>query len=41
MLYARIETMANNKVGQHFYPKLGFKEVTRQVHFIKPLKEVE
>ena len=39
MEYARIETLANNDVGLHFYPKLGFKEVIRQVHYIKPLGE--
>lgn len=38
MEFARIETMAKNQVGLHFYPKLGFKEVTRQVYFIKPLR---
>jgi len=39
MEYARIETLASNDVGLHFYPKLGFQEVIRQVHFIKPIKD--
>jgi ribosomal protein S18 acetylase RimI-like enzyme len=37
MLYARIETLAHNTVGQHFYPSMGFKEVARQIHYIMPL----
>ncbi|HOU13357.1 MAG TPA: GNAT family N-acetyltransferase [Anaerolineae bacterium] len=37
MLYARIETLAHNAVGQHFYPSMGFVEVARQIHYIKPL----
>jgi len=39
MEYVRIETLADNDVGIHFYPKLGFKEIVRQVHFIVPLAE--
>jgi ribosomal protein S18 acetylase RimI-like enzyme len=38
MLYARIETLAHNKVGQHFYPSMGFEEVARQIHYIMPLE---
>ncbi len=30
---ARIETLADNEVGNHLYPSLGFREVARQVHF--------
>lgn len=37
MLYARIETLAHNAVGQHFYPSMGFEEVARQIHYIMPL----
>ena len=37
MLYARIETLAHNTVGQHFYPRMGFTEVARQIHYIMPL----
>ena len=39
MEHVRIETLAHNDVGMHFYPKLGFKEMARQVHFIMPLAE--
>ncbi|MEW6357742.1 MAG: GNAT family N-acetyltransferase [Planctomycetota bacterium] len=39
MEYARIETLANNEVGLRFYPRLGFQEVIRQVHYIKRLGE--
>ena len=37
MAYVRIETLDQNKVGQHLYPKLGFQEIARQVHYIMPL----
>ena len=37
MLYARIETLAHNTVGQHFYPSMGFEEVARQIYYIMPL----
>ena len=37
MLYTRIETLAHNTVGQHFYPSMGFEEVARQIHYIMPL----
>ena len=37
MLYARIETLAHNVVGQHFYPSMRFEEVARQIHYIMPL----
>ena len=33
----RIETLAHNAVGQHFYPSMGFEEVARQIHYVKPL----
>lgn len=39
MLYARIETLAHNAVGQHFYPNMGFVEVARQIHYIMPLEK--
>lgn len=32
--FAKIETLDNNVVGQALYPKLGFKEITRQVHYV-------
>ena len=34
---ARIETLAQNAVGDYLYRKLGFQEVTRQIHFAMPL----
>lgn len=34
---AKIETLATNEVGQHLYPKMGFQEVVRQVHYIMKL----
>ena len=37
MLYARIETLAQNEAGQHLYPKVGFQEVARQIHYIRRL----
>ena len=37
MLYVRIETLAQNEIGTTFYPKMGFVEVARQIHYIRPL----
>ena len=39
MHYARIETLAQNDVGAHFYPQFGFQEVARQVHYVMPIAE--
>ncbi len=39
MCYARIETLAHNVIGQHFYPSMGFEEVARQIHYIRRLGE--
>lgn len=36
--YAKIETLEQNDVGYAVYMKLGFVEVARQVHFLKPLE---
>ncbi len=41
MRYARIETLAQNDVGAHFYPQFGFQEVARQVHYVMPVAEVD
>ena len=38
MLYARIETLEQNRTGSHFYPKYGFREIARQIHYIIPLE---
>lgn len=37
MHYLRIETLAQNPIGQHLYPSCGFEEIARQIHYIKPL----
>jgi ribosomal protein S18 acetylase RimI-like enzyme len=37
MLYSRIETLDQNPIGTAFYPKMGFVEVARQIHYIRPL----
>ena len=37
MLHGKIETLDQNDVGLHLYPKLGFQEVARQVHFVRKL----
>ncbi len=37
LTHAKIETLAQNAVGNHLYPSLGFIEVARQVHFIAKL----
>lgn len=33
----RIETLDQNAVGRHFYPKLGFTEAARQIHYVMRL----
>ena len=37
MRYARIETLAGNYKGRKLYPAFGFKEVGRQVFFMREL----
>jgi len=37
--HARIETLAQNPIGQQLYPALGFREVARQIHYCLPLNE--
>lgn len=34
---ARIETMEQNEVGQKLYPKIGFVDVARQIHYAMEL----
>lgn len=41
MEYIKIETLANNAAGTHFYPKLGFETVAVQNHYIMPLTSGE
>jgi len=40
MEYVRIEALEQNDVGRHFYPKLGFKDVARQIHYIMPIHSI-
>src|SRR6476661_3652138 len=37
LTHAKIETLAQNTIGNHLYPSLGFVEVARQVHFVASL----
>ncbi len=37
MAMAKIETLAQNDGGQALYPRCGFREVARQVHYVMPL----
>lgn len=37
MILAKIETLDQNPVGTQFYPKVGFMEVARQIHYVLPL----
>jgi len=30
---ARIETLANNEIGNHLYRSIGFEEIAQQIHF--------
>jgi ribosomal protein S18 acetylase RimI-like enzyme len=39
MLMAKIETLEQNAIGQIFYPRSGFVEVARQIHYAMPLKD--
>ncbi len=37
MEIAKIETLAQNEIGSRFYPKMGFQEVARQIHYVMRL----
>ena len=37
LTHAKIETLAQNAVGEHLYQSLGFREVARQIHFVADL----
>ena len=37
LTHAKIETLAQNAIGNHLYASLGFVEVARQVHFVSKL----
>jgi len=38
LVHAKIETLVYNKAGEHLYTSLGFRELTRQIHFIMDLR---
>jgi ribosomal protein S18 acetylase RimI-like enzyme len=37
MKYARIEALDQNATGMHLYPAFGFKEIGRQIYFLREL----
>jgi ribosomal protein S18 acetylase RimI-like enzyme len=37
MALAKIETLVQNERGQVLYPRFGFREVARQIHYVMPL----
>jgi ribosomal protein S18 acetylase RimI-like enzyme len=37
MAMAKIETLVQNDRGQALYPRFGFQEVARQIHYVVPL----
>ena len=37
LTHARIETLAQNNIGNHLYASIGFREVARQIHFAMDL----
>jgi ribosomal protein S18 acetylase RimI-like enzyme len=39
MTHAKIETLVGNAAGAHLYPKLGFEELARQIHYMLELPE--
>jgi ribosomal protein S18 acetylase RimI-like enzyme len=39
MAMAKIETLVQNERGQALYPRFGFREVARQIHYVMPLEQ--
>ena len=39
MTHVKIETLAVNEIGSGFYPKMGFQEVVRQIHYVMDLSK--
>ncbi len=39
MQYAKIETLATNDAGQSLYPRAGFQELVRQIHYIMRMED--
>ncbi len=37
MTHVKIETLEQNMVGRHLYPKMGFREIARQIHYMMEL----
>jgi len=37
MKLAKIETLETNELCREYYPRLGFEEIARQIHFVKKL----
>ncbi len=40
LTHAKIETLAQNAVGNHLYQSVGFQEVARQLHFVADLRSL-
>lgn len=38
MEFVRIETLEQNEICKRFYPKIGFREIARQIHYVMPLR---
>lgn len=41
MTLAKIETLEQNERGQALYPRFGFREVARQIHYVLRLRDEE
>jgi ribosomal protein S18 acetylase RimI-like enzyme len=41
MAMAKIEPLVQNERGQALYPRFGFREVARQIHYVMPLSDHE
>ena len=40
LTHAKIETLAQNDLGNHLYTSLGFREVAQQIHFASDLDQM-
>ncbi|MEA3400666.1 MAG: GNAT family N-acetyltransferase [Armatimonadota bacterium] len=41
MELAKIETLATNEAGQALYPRFGFQEIVRQIHYIMRMEDAK
>ena len=41
MTHVRIETLEQNEVAQHLYPKLGFREIAHQIHYMMEIPSAD